>query len=147
MKSDALLQRFDQSVQGSFGLLEAGHLKLYTGELPPRENRSNISCIPPMPGEAPCRYLCGFTHSPRFGRHLYILGAVPNRSGVRVHPANLMGDASLGFRSQLNGCISCGEKLGWMDGQKAVLLSAPAVRRLETYFGGRPFILEIRNSK
>ena len=61
-----------------------------------------------------------------------------------MHPANLMGDASKGFRSQLNGCIALGERLGWMEGQKCILLSAPAVRRVETYFGGRPFLLEIR---
>jgi hypothetical protein len=56
-----------------------------------------------------------------------------------------MGDSSKGFHCQLNGCIALGEKLGWLEGQKAVLLSAPAVRRLESFFGGRPFQLEIRD--
>jgi hypothetical protein len=70
---------------------------------------------------------------------------VPARAGVRVHPANLMGDASKGYRCQLNGCIALGERLGWMDGQKVVLLSQPAVRRLESFFGGHPFQLEIRD--
>lgn len=55
-----------------------------------------------------------------------------------------MGDAGKGLKCQLNGCIAIGERLGWIAGQKAVLLSAPAVRRLEEAFGGRPFSLEIR---
>ena len=55
-----------------------------------------------------------------------------------------MGDAAKGFRAQLNGCISVGERLGWIDGQKALILSAPAIRRLEAHFAGKPFTLEIR---
>ena len=57
-----------------------------------------------------------------------------------------MGDSKKGFRSQLHGCIALGERLGWIAGQKAVLLSQPAVRRLEAYFKGKPFMLEIRNA-
>lgn len=56
-----------------------------------------------------------------------------------------MGDANMGHRSQLNGCIALGERLGWIEGQKALLLSAPAMRRLEQHFGGAPFTLEIRD--
>lgn len=138
--ADALLQRMESGDQGTFGRIVAGGLSLYTGELPDRENAPNVSCVPAG------TYRCTFTHSPRFGRHLYLLGAVPARAGVRVHPANLMGDAAMGYRSQLNGCISLGEKLGWMDGQKALLLSAPAVRRLESVFGGLAFELEIRDA-
>lgn len=63
------------------------------------------------------------------------MGPVPARSGIRIHPANLA--------RQLNGCVALGEKLGWMDGQKAVLLSAPAVRRVEEYFRGLPFTMEV----
>jgi hypothetical protein len=46
----------------------------------------------------------------------------------------------------LNGCIAIGEKLGWMSGQKALLLSAPAVRRFETHMNKQPFELEIVNA-
>lgn len=52
----------------------------------------------------------------------------------------------MGFRTQLNGCIALGERFGYLDGQKAVLLSQPAVRRLQSFFDGRPFQLEIRNA-
>lgn len=137
--SDALLVREDQSDQGTFGRIVAKALTLFTGELPWRGNAPSISCVPPG------TYSAAFTHSPRFGRHLYLVGVVPHRSGIRVHPANFMGAADKGYRCQLNGCIALGEKLGWMGGQKVVLLSAPAVRRLESLFGGQPFQLEIRD--
>lgn len=140
MQADALLQRLDESDQGTFGHFLTGGLgRLYSGELPNRANAPSISRV--LAG----LYRALFTFSPRFGRGLYLLDAVPARSGIRLHPANLMGDVSRGFRSQLNGCISLGERLGWMEGQKALLLSAPAVRRCESHFAGRTFILEIRD--
>lgn len=72
-----------------------------------------------------------------------VLGTGP-RAGIRLHAANLMGDDAMGYRRQLNGCIAFGERLGWMDGQKALLLSAPAMRRFESFMGGKPFTLEIK---
>lgn len=111
-------------------------LGLYTRELPPRGNQADISSV--LAG----LYWADFTWSPRFGRCLYLLSPTDPRAGIRVHPANLMGDAAKGWHSQLNGCIALGERLGWMDGQKALLLSQPAVRRLESYFGGRRFSLQ-----
>lgn len=137
---NALLTREDQSDQGTFGRLTCEALTLFTGELPWRENQSSISCIPAG------TYNALVTFSPRFGRGLYLVGAVPSRTGIRIHPANFMGDKSKGFHCQLNGCIALGERLGTMGGQKAVLLSAPAVRRLEERMGRRPFKLEIRDA-
>ena len=139
MIPDAVITRFDKGDQGTFGRLAAGPLALFSGELPWRHNAPSISCVPVG------FYRAVFTHSPRFGRRLYLVGPVPLRSGIRVHPANLMGDRAKGLRSQLNGCIALGERIGWIDGQKALLVSAPAVRRLEEYFGGKPFILEVKN--
>jgi len=55
-----------------------------------------------------------------------------------------MGAAPL--RSQLNGCIALGERKGWIDGQKALLISAPAIRRFEECFAGKAFTLEIRDA-
>lgn len=138
--ADAILTRLDSSDQGTFGRLTAPGLSLFTGELPWRDNFASVSCIPAG------IYRCYWTYSPRFRRMMYLVDGVPLRSGIRKHPANFMGDAALGFRSQLNGCIALGEKLGWMGGQKALLVSAPAVRRFEKHMGGRPFILEIKNA-
>ena len=85
---------------------------------------------------------------------LYLLPAVPpadvlhracaRAPGVRIHSANFMGDSAKGLRCQLNGCIALGERLGKMDGQKAVLLSAPAVRRFEEMMAGETFKIEVR---
>jgi hypothetical protein len=77
---------------------------------------------------------------------MYLLGKTDPRVGIRAHSANFMGDKSLGYRMQLNGCIALGEQLGWMEGQKALLLSAPAVRRFENHMGHKPFMLEIRDA-
>ena len=76
---------------------------------------------------------------------MYVLLSTTPRAGIRIHPANLMGDRAKGWRSQLNGCIALGERLGTLGGQKALLVSAPAMRAFETLMGGKPFILEVRN--
>ena len=74
---------------------------------------------------------------------MYLVDGVSDRAGIRLHAANYVGDLPP-WRRQLNGCIAFGEKLGWLDGQKALLLSVPAMRRVEEHFGGRVFTLEIR---
>ena len=127
----ATLHRLEQGEEGTFGQLAAGPLRLFSLELPWRSNAPSISCIPPG------AYGCILTLSPRFKRPLYLVGPVRGRSGIRVHPANLS--------SQLNGCIALGEKLGQLGGKKAVLLSAPAVRKLEEFFGGQSFALDVRD--
>lgn len=65
-----------------------------------------------------------------------MLEEVPGRVGVRIHPANLT--------SQLNGCVALGLRLGEIGGQKALLLSKPAVRQFEALMQGKTFELEIR---
>lgn len=130
----------DKSDQGVFGRIVAPKISLYTGELPWRDNKPSISCVPEGV------YRVDWTFSPRFKRFMYLLIGVRDRSGVRKHSANFMGDAALGFKSQLNGCIALGERIGWMDKQKALLLSAPAVRRFEEAMEHKPFDLEIRNA-
>lgn len=135
-----ILERCETSEQGTFGRIQVGGVSFFTGELPWRENKNDLSCIPEG------AYLCKWTLSPRFKRFTYELIKVPKRVAIRKHSANFMGDFRLGLKCQLNGCISLGEKLGFMDGQKALLLSAPAVRRFEKLMNKEPFILEIRNA-
>lgn len=134
----AILLRKDSSDEGTFGQIAAAKIVLFTGELPNRDNQPSISCIPE--GE----YDVIWTWSPRFSRMMYLIANVPSRTGVRKHSANLMGDVLKGLKSQLNGCIALGEKLGWIDKQKALLLSVPAVRRFEEAMNREPFKLEIR---
>src|SRR3990167_6293494 len=130
------LERFETGNQGTFGRL----MKWYSIELPWRDNRSSVSSIPEG------IYRAYWTYSPRFKRLMYILADTDPRVGIRVHPANLAGDKSLGYLSQLNGCIALGEKLGWIERQKAVLVSAPAVRAFEAMMGRKNFILEVRDA-
>lgn len=134
------LTRFESGDQGTFGRLHAPGLALYSGELPGRGNASSISCIPVG------IYRCAWVWSPRFQRFMYLLLDTSPRVGIRAHSANLMGDTAMGYRAQLNGCIALGEKLGWLDGQKALILSAPAVRRFEEHMKFEPFELEIRDA-
>jgi hypothetical protein len=123
--------------QGTFGTLTAESFSAFSGELPWRDNAGSLSCIPVG------SYKVVWAKSPRLKRYTYRLLDVPGRSGVLIHSANLMGDVSLGFKSQLLGCIALGERLGRLDNQKALLVSMPAVRSFESLLGGQPFILEI----
>lgn len=138
----AVLERLESSDEGTFGILQIEDdefvYHFYAGELPWRDNKSDVSCIPKG------RYTALWTKSPRFGRHMYLIDKVENRAGIRLHAANFMGDDKKGFRKQVHGCIALGEKLGWLGGQKAVLVSRPAMRRFEDITSGKPFELEIK---
>jgi hypothetical protein len=137
--SSVYLERLETSDHGTFGRIVLPGLALFTGELPWRGNRPNLSCLPDG------GYNVDWTYSPAFKRMMYLLLGTSPRAGIRKHPANFMGDRTKGLRSQLYGCIALGERMGWMDGQKALLLSAPAVRRFESYMERKPFRLEIVN--
>src|SRR5690606_21670083 len=132
-------QRLESSDEGTFGKIIVGGREFFTGELPWRENAPNISCIPAGV------YPCAFTYSPRFRRLMYLVDRVRGRSGIRIHSANFMGDASKGHKCQLNGCIAPGMKIGWIDKQKAVFSSMTATRELQEALQGAPFLLEIRD--
>lgn len=135
----AILSRTESSDHGTFGRVLARGKTFFSGELPWRDNRANISCIPDG------IYQFAWTYSPHFKRFLYGAVLVGGRGGIRKHSANFMGDVAQGFKAQLNGCIALGERLGWMEKQKALLLSAPAVRRFEALMERNPFILEVKN--
>lgn len=138
MRPDVVLERFDKSDQGCFGHYWTSGLSLFSGELPDRGNQPSLSCIPPK------LYQVVWALSPRLKRFTYRLLGTEPRLGILEHSANFMGDITKGLKAQLNGCIALGEKLGWMDGQKALLLSVPAIRRFEAHMGHAPFILEVR---
>lgn len=134
------LIRLESTPHGTFGKLMVDGLTFFTGELPWRENVSNVSSIPSG------IYGCKWTMSARFKRGMYLVTGVEGRDGIRFHSANLMGDKGCGFKAQLNGCIALGEKLGTMNGQKALLLSAPAMRKFEVYMNKKSFILEVHDA-
>lgn len=134
-----ILERLETGDQGTFGQIRIGTEVFFTGELPWRDNQSNISCIP-------CGvYNCTYTYSKRFKKFMYLVENVNGRSGIRIHSANFMGDKSLGYFSQLHGCISLGLKIGVFENQKTILVSSTAVRMFEKIMNGQNFILEVIN--
>lgn len=135
----AILERLESGPQGTFGKFTVGNTSFFSGELSWRDNHANISCIPTG------LYCCTFTYSVRFKKYMYLVLNVDGRDGIRLHSANLMGDSDKGYRCQLNGCIALGEKLGTIEGQKALLISRPAITKLENLMERKDFILEVKN--
>ena len=126
------IQRTGEEDAGMWGKLlckEAG-LELLTLERPWLGNQNNISCIPAG------TYNVLATQSVRFGRLMYLVKDVPDRAGIRIHPANLP--------SELQGCIALGTDIGRTAAKGKMLLnSRAAVGRLESLLGLRPFTLVI----
>jgi len=131
------LTRLESSDHGTFGRITVGDKTFFTGELPWRGNRNFQSCIPLG------IYKVVWDYSLRFGKSTYLVQNVPDRDGIRFHSANLVGDRSAGFRSQVDGCITLGLVLGEIRGQKAVLASKDAIAQFESLLDKKPFILEI----
>lgn len=137
----ARLERQPSTDQGTFGRLYFGRDAVFTVELPWRDNRRQMSCVPLG------RYTCRLVNSPRFGR-VYGLRDVPGRSHVLLHSANFGGDSSMGYTTQLQGCIAPCLHLGAMRNtegkmQRAGLVSRPALRKLMLWANNQDFELEI----
>lgn len=136
------LNRTPSTDQGTIGRIVIDELGLSwpTIELPWRDNKPNISCIPG--GE----YECRLVYSPRFKRNLYTVLGVPGRSCIRIHAANHAGDVSKGYISHLHGCIAPGMRVGTLGGQLAVLSSRTALRLFMDALKGEPFTLTVEDA-
>lgn len=136
----AQLVRGPSTNQGTFGTLTFGAQTCGTLELPWRDSERKVSCIPHG------RYRCAIVQSPKFGR-VYEVQAVPGRSAILIHAANLAGDSEYGWTTELLGCIAPHEQRGTMRvgglTQAAGLRSRQALQRLMAWAGGRPFDLVI----
>ncbi len=133
------LQRQRTSDHGTEGILHISHLNVsfFTLELPWRENRGNISCIPTGTYEVCMR------KSPRFGL-CYWVQNVENRSFILIHAGNFAGDTSKGLKSNVHGCILLGKKRGILAGQRAVITSKSAVDELSIILENESFNLIIK---
>jgi hypothetical protein len=129
------LRRLAHGEQGTKGvmILPEG-VFCNTLELPWRDNRPNISCIPC--GE----YDVQVRQSPRFGR-VYHVQHVPGRSWILAHSGSLAGDVAKGYISDVEGCILLGKYFGKLAGQLAVLVSRPTVRQFMERLEAQPFRL------
>jgi len=119
-----LLIRFESSDQGTKGILILPDGKTYcTLELPWKNNRPMVSCIPEGTYRLVNHYFRGYRRSFR------LLG-VPGRSFILIHNGNFAGDEEKGFKTHSRGCILVGRKFGTLHGQLAVLYSIPALSEL-----------------
>lgn len=141
----AKLVRLSSCDTGTFGLLEVRRgrsmLVLATAELPWRQNKSQISCIPTG------KYEVIYSHSPAKHRKLYRVMNVKNRDGILIHAGNWAGDVEKGYKSNVQGCILVGMDHVTLDGQDAVDKSQAALKLLDDFTSGIPLKLEILEAK
>ena len=134
---DVKIIRFKTSDHGTLGILIAPGFECKTIELPWRDNRPNVSCIPIG------KYECELRWSNRFQKFFYWIKNVQDRSWVLFHSGNVAGDVSRGLKSHSEGCILLGDRHGKLNGQEAVLISRPTIRRFMNHMNKNPFNLEI----
>lgn len=135
-----LIERQVSDDQGTFGRLSVGDWSCFTGELPWRDNARGMSCIPPG------KYRASMVYVPKFKRFCYLVLPTAPRVGILMHAATWMGDTQKGYKTHLQGCIALGERLGVIEGQKALLLSRPAMSRFEDLTARQPIELEIHDA-
>jgi hypothetical protein len=131
--------RLRRSDQGTEGLLVSEDFNCRTLELPWRENRRQISCIPAGIYDVEMRL------SNKYGR-IYWVRKVPDRTYILIHSGNYAGDKSKRLKSHVMGCILLGKKSGRLGGQVAVLNSRVAVRNFMEELEYQPFKLRIQEA-
>lgn len=104
------------------------HPPIYTLELPWKDNRPNISCIPTGV------YRGGPHNGARF-KDVFALQDVPGRAAILIHAGNRTAD--------IQGCILPGMAAGTMHNEPAVLESQAAMKGLRFFLGTEPFTLSI----
>lgn len=101
-----------------------------TLELPWKQNKQNVSCIPPD------TYVVKKRYTEKFKWHFHIQD-VPNRTWILIHPGN--------YTRQIQGCILPGLKHKDIDGDGIVdvVNSTKAIKKLLALLP-EEFLLEIR---
>lgn len=134
------LTRFHWGDEGTFSNLVLPDGKvLICAELPWRDNKNDISCIPA--GDYVATHI---VRTPSGRSEVFALRDVPGRTGVLIHVGNYAGDVTRGFKTHSQGCILPGRVWGTLLGQRAVLASAPAMRQLNKAVDRKNFLLKIR---
>lgn len=134
-----LLSRIGTSNQGTLGTISSNvGFACCTLELPWRDNRINVSCIPE--GD----YSCIPVKSRKFG-DVYWVNPVENRTGILIHSGNFAGDSSEGLRTHSYGCILLGRYFGTIKNQLAVFFSRSTIRSFMDHMDGMEATIEIRN--
>ncbi len=130
--------RYESSDHGTFSVWSSPELGFsnYCLELPWRNNRTSLSCIPAG------TYNVKIRQSPKFGQIFHVTD-VHGRSYILIHAGNYAGDIKKGYRTNSAGCLLLGQKRGWIGKQKAVLNSKITIRRFMQALNNEPFKLII----
>jgi len=126
------IKRLERGRNASIGvLMHEGSIFCNTIERPENGNEPNISAIPC--GLYKCKRYSSAKHS-----NTFILEDVYGRSYILFHIANTVDD--------LEGCIGVGERVGYLNGKRAVLDSTKAFNRfLEATKNLDSFMLRVSN--
>ena len=129
-----LLQREEIDICSIGTLSIDGARECHSLELPWKENRTGVSCIPAGV------YSLDWVLSPRLKRHTLRLPEVPGRSGILIHPANEV--------AELLGCIALGTRSATQP--ERLVESRRAVKRveakaLEAWARGDTVVIDVRN--
>ena len=131
----AILTRIKTSEDGTFGVLALPELgfSCYTAEPAWRDNQRSISCIPKGEYDVELRY------SPSRGLVFHVKD-VPGRSYILIHAGNF---ASTYKRTDTEGCILIGDRLGVLAGLPVVLNSRLTLKKMMRLINGKGFKLTI----
>lgn len=135
------LRRIKSNNEGTLGMVHGPeNFWCFCIELPWRNNARSISCIPEG------TYLVTWTWSKTFGREMYLIKNVINRSGIRIHPGNWAGDKNSGFRTDSYGCPMFGHGYRHDVGHQMMITdSAKAVKDFEDLLEKKDFYLRIED--
>lgn len=123
-KKSVTIVRVTHGLDGTFSrLFLPGGGDRVSAEPPWKNNRLNVSCIPPG------KYECEINESPHFGLCPEVLN-VPGRTHVRMHAGNWAGDEEQGRRSDSKACILPGLRFTVLAGQAAISGSRTALAEL-----------------
>jgi hypothetical protein len=112
------LERIAHTEQGTFGILSAGSLSLFTVEDPWLDNAVGESCIPLGAYKV-------VRHATETHPDGWLVLDVPGRSAIMIHVGNTIDDTQ--------GCILPGKGLGYVNNHWAVTFSNDAMEELTAY--------------
>jgi hypothetical protein len=114
----AYIYRDKSDSQGTLGIFSFPSLGFssYVIELPYKDNKPRVSSVPAD------EYNCKIRYSPKYGWTFHLTD-VKGRTYILMHPGNVAGDTSKGFKTHSLGCILFGKKYGKLWGQKSVFNS------------------------
>ena len=134
----AYLVREESSDHGTLGSLRVGSHEFCSLELPDRNNKPNLSCIPAGV------YMATWHYSPHFG-WVYKLTGVPGRSNILLHKGNWAGDVNKGYRTDSEGCILLGNKKTYDHKQQLMITgSGETFKEFYKYMDKRTFKLIVK---